>query len=98
MLAFKLQNYNQQLLLFGGDFAIGKLRVFVSFVAHDLNYLQELEILAFRSAFDRKDNRSSSQVVFGHWVLALAQAVQRGLLLSDSQAPRQQQALQPESF
>ena len=71
---------------------------FVSFVAHDLNYLQELEILAFRSAFDRKDNRSSSQVVFGHWVLALAQAVQRGLLLSDSQAPRQQQALQPGSF
>ena len=70
---------------------------FVSFVAHDLN-LQELEILAFRSAFDRKDNRSSSQVVFGHWVLALAQAVQRGLLLSDSQAPRQQQALQPGSF
>ena len=60
MLAFKLQNYNQQLLLFGGDFAIGKLRVFVSFVAHDLNYLQELEILAFRSAFDREDNRSSS--------------------------------------
>ena len=59
MLAFKLQNYNQQLLLFGGDFAIGKLRVFVSFVAHDLN-LQELEILAFRSAFDREDNRSSS--------------------------------------
>ena len=46
--------------MFGGDFAIGKLRVFVSFVAHDLNYLQELEILAFRSAFDRKDNRSSS--------------------------------------
>ena len=69
----------------------------MSFVAHDLN-LQELEILAFRSAFDRKDNRSSSQVVFGHWVLALAQAVQRGLLLSDSQAPRQQQALQPGSF
>ena len=66
MLAFKLQNYNQQLLLFGGDFAIGKLRVFVSFVAHDLNYFQELEILAFRSAFDRKGNRSSSQVVFGH--------------------------------
>ena len=60
MLAFNLQNYNQQLLLFGGDFAIGKLRVFVSFVAHDLNYLQELEILAFRSAFDRKGNRSSS--------------------------------------
>ena len=58
---------------------------FVSFVAHDLNYLQELEILAFRSAFDREDNRSSSQVVFGHCVLALAQAVQRGLLLSDSQ-------------
>ena len=86
--------YNQQLLLFGGDFAIGKLRVFVSFVAHDLN-LQELEILAFRSAFDRKGNMSSSQVVFGHRVLALAQAVQRGLLLSDSQAPRQQQALQP---
>ena len=66
MLAFNLQNYNQQLLLFGGDFAIGKLRVFVSFVAHDLNYLQELEILAFRSAFDRKGNRSSSRVVFGH--------------------------------
>ena len=62
----------------------------MSFVAHDLN-LQELEILAFRSAFDRKDNRSSSQVVFGHRVLALAQAVQRGLLLSDSQALRQQQ-------
>ena len=39
---------------------------FVSFVAHDLNYFQELEILAFRSAFDRKGNRSSSQVVFGH--------------------------------
>ena len=77
MLAFKLQNYNQQLLLFGGDFAIGKLRVFVSFVAHDLN-LQELEILAFRSAFDRKGNRSSSQVVFGHRVLALAQAVHSG--------------------
>ena len=57
MLAFKLQNYNQQLLLFGGDFAIGKLRVFVSFVAHDLN-LQELEILAFRNAFDRESNRS----------------------------------------
>ena len=37
----------------------------MSFVAHDLN-LQELEILAFRSAFDRKGNRSSSQVVFGH--------------------------------
>ena len=31
MLAFKLQNYNQQLLLFGGDFAIGKLRVFCEF-------------------------------------------------------------------
>jgi len=31
----------------------------VSFVAHDLN-LQELEILAFRSAFDKEDNRSSS--------------------------------------
>ena len=60
MLAFNLQNYNQQLLLFGGDFAIGKLRVFVSFVAHDLNYLQELEFLAFLSAFDREDNRSSS--------------------------------------
>jgi hypothetical protein len=98
MLAFNLQNYNQQLLLFGGDFAIGKLRVFVSFVAHDLNYLQELEFLAFRSAFDREDNRSSSQVVFGHRVLALAQAVQRGLLLSDSQALRQQQALQPGSI
>ena len=37
----------------------------MSFVAHDLN-LQELEILAFRSAFDREDNRSSSRVVFGH--------------------------------
>ena len=47
------------MLLFGGDFASGKLRVFVSFVDHDLN-LQELEILAFRSAFDRKGNRSSS--------------------------------------
>ena len=70
-----------------------KLRVFVSFVAHDLN-LQELEILAFRSAFNRRGKRSSSQVVFGHWVLALAQAVQRGLLLSGSQALRQQQALQ----
>ena len=58
MLAFKLQNYNQQLLLFGGDFAIGKLRGSVSFVAHYLN-LQELKILAFRSAFDRKGNRSS---------------------------------------
>ena len=65
----------------------------MSFVAHDLN-LQELEILAFRSAFNRRGKRSSSQVVFGHWVLALAQAVQRGLLLSGSQALRQQQALQ----
>ena len=36
-----------------------KLRVFVSFVAHDLN-LQELEILAFRSAFNRRGKRSSS--------------------------------------
>ena len=41
---------------------------------------------------------SSSQVVFSHRVLALAQAVQRGLLLSDSQAPRQEQALQPGSI
>jgi hypothetical protein len=60
-------------------------------VAHDLN-LQELEILAFRNAFDREGNKSSSQVAFGHWVLALAQVVQRGLL------PRQQQALQPGSI
>ena len=69
----------------------------MSFVAHDLN-LQELEILAFRSAFDRKDNTSSSQVVFGQRVLALAQAVQRGLPLSDQHAPRQQQTLQPGSI
>ena len=66
-------------------------------MAHDLN-LQEREILAFRSAFDREGNRSSSQVVCGHRGLGLAQAVQPGLLLSDQQAPRQQQASQPGSI
>ena len=76
---------------------VDRLRAFVSFWAHDLN-LQELKILALRSAFDKRGKRSSSQVLFGHRVLTLAQAVQRGHLLSDSLAPRQQQALQPGLF